>query len=466
MARNVVLFCLDSARKDVFDEAVSRLSARADVSFEQCRAASSWSAPSHASMFTGQLPSQHGVHAHDRSFAKLDRSETFLDAMPDHEALGISANVFVSSSYGFDAWFDKFVEVSTGKRFTGGIDPNAFYVETDASGIRRHAAFVRAALGHDHPFQSLANGTLATLNVLTRDAPIPKLLDDGANTIVRESKRLTDAAEEPFFLFTNIEDTHMPHRPVRSYEGDSYDAPADWSSDDSEIWEVVDDIETHQEYLRRFRELYVASTSYVDRKLDALIDHIQRESDHETTFIVTGDHGENLGSEADEYLLGHKSSLSEGVLHVPFLLINPPEGYAERETRYFSQLDLATLIPALARGETPDVFRERVPAEIVGMSPGPDPPEDYDYWDRAIRCAYEDETKWIWDSLGDRQRVDLDHERPCWQAVAEADVEIPEWARTLFDEEIEVYKERARESADAVDVDAATEQRLEDLGYM
>jgi len=465
MARNVVLFCLDSARKDVFDEAVSRLSARADVSFEQCRAASSWSAPSHASMFTGRLPSQHGVHVHDRSFAKIDRSETVLGDLPDHEALGISANVFVSSAYGFDDWFDEFVEVSTGKRFTGGIDPNEFYVECEVSGVRRHAGFLRAALAHDHPLQSLANGTLATLNVLTRDAPIPKLLDDGANTIVRESKRLTDAAEEPFFLFTNLEDTHMPHRPVWAYERD-YDAPADWSSDDSEIWDVVEDIDGHEEYLRRFRELYAASTSYVDRKLDALVEHIQYESDHETTFIVTGDHGENLGSEADEHLLGHKSSLSEGVLHVPFLLINPPAGYEQRETDYFSHLDLATLIPALARGETPDVFRDRIPAEIVGMSPGPEPPDRHEYWDRAIRCAYDGETRWVWDSLGNRERIEIDHDRPCWQTVAEEDVSIPEWATALFDGPIDQYKAEAEKAADAVDVDAATEQRLEDLGYV
>lgn len=465
MARNVVLFVLDSARKDVFDAAVSRLSDRADVSFEQCRAASSWSTPSHASMFTGTLPSEHGVHAHNRYFTDIDRSETFLGSMPDHEALGISANIFASSTYDFDAWFDEFVEVSTGKRFTEGIDPNAFYVESEATGIRRHAAFVRAALGSDHPLYSLANGTLATLNVLSRDAPIPKLLDDGVSTVVRTSKRLTDRASEPYFLFTNIEDTHMPHRPVWGFDRDSYDAPADWSSDDVDEWDVMADPEAHEQYFEWFRQLYAANTSYVDRKLDALVTYLQRHSDNETTFVVTGDHGENLGSAADEGLLGHKSSLSEGVLHVPLLLINPPEGYERRETDYFSHLDLVTLLPALARGETPEVFRERVPAELIGMSPGPDPPTEYDYWDRAIRCTYEGERKWVWDSMDDRRRLEIDHERPGWQSTVAEDVTIPEWALALFDEEITAYKRRASARSESVAVDAATQQRLEDLGY-
>ncbi|MUV88884.1 sulfatase-like hydrolase/transferase [Halapricum sp. CBA1109] len=466
--RNVVLFCLDSARRDVFERSATRLSARADVTFTQCRAASSWSAPSHASMFTGDLPHRHGVHVHDPHFDSIPRSETFLGEMPDHEALGISANVFASPAYGFDTWFDRFVEVSTGRRFTGGIDPNAFYVESDATGLARHAAFVRAALTSDHPLQSLANGTLATINVLSRDAPIPKLLDDGANTVAREARRLTEAATEPYFLFTNLEDTHMPHRPVWAYDGDSYDAPADFSTDDAGVWEVIDDVEGHREYLEHFRDLYAASTAYVDRTLDSLIDSLQAHSDRETTFLITGDHGENLGTPEDENLLGHKSSLSEGVLHVPLVVVNPPEGFDSTVEEYVSHLDLPTLVAGLARGETPDITRERVPAEILGMSPGPDPPEDYDadYWDRAMRCVYEDETKWVWDSEGGRERVDIDRDRPCWQSVAEADATLPEWIDDYFENEVTTAKDAAMAAETAADVDAATEQRLEDLGYM
>jgi arylsulfatase A-like enzyme len=225
------------------------------------------------------------------NFNVITCDKTFLSEMPDHEAIGISANVFASCSYGFDTWFNRFVEVSTGKRFTGGINPNAFYVDSDATGLRRHAAFVRATLGSDSPLQSPANGTLAIINVLSRDAPIPKLLDDGASTVVRESKRLTDAAEEPYFLFTNLEDTHVPHRPVWAYDDDSYDAPADFSTDETTTWDIAEHPDGHDTYLQRFRDLYAASTAYVNRKLDALIDSLRSRANHETTFIVTGDTG-------------------------------------------------------------------------------------------------------------------------------------------------------------------------------
>jgi len=73
--RNVVLIVLDTVRKDYFDEYAYRLQDRSDVTFSNCRAASSWSVPSHASMITGELPHVHGIHTHDRYFDNLQKNK-------------------------------------------------------------------------------------------------------------------------------------------------------------------------------------------------------------------------------------------------------------------------------------------------------------------------------------------------------------------------------------------------------
>ena len=65
MTRNVVLVCLDTVRKDYFDEYATRLQKLCDVSFEQCRAASSCSVRSHASFMTGELPYRHGIDSYN-----------------------------------------------------------------------------------------------------------------------------------------------------------------------------------------------------------------------------------------------------------------------------------------------------------------------------------------------------------------------------------------------------------------
>lgn len=466
MARNVVLLCLDSVRKDYFDRFAGRLTDRADLTYGGMRAASSWSSPSHASMFTGELPSVHGVHADNNDFLGLDRDDALTGDLPEHRAVGVSANVFASSKFGFDRLFDEFHEVSTGRRLVGGLDANEFFLESDHGGPRVAFEYLIACARSDRPLRSLANGVLAGVNVASRDAPVPKLLDDGAATMSRTIRRCVAEGPEPVFLFANYTDVHIPLRPIRGFDRELHSVANDWSTDESDVWEVVEDVDGHEEYLDNFRALYGAAVDYLDRRIVSLIDRLERETDHETTVVVTADHGENLGYESDERLVGHKSSLSEALLHVPFVVVNPPDGYPETVPGYASHLDLRALLRAMARDEVVDVERDRVPAEIVGMSPGPDPPDRYDYWDRAMRCVYEGDRKVVWDSLGEVTGYHLDPDRPCWQEPIDGDVEVPPWADELFPVAIDEYK-RNQASVDATeDVDEVTRRRLEDLGYM
>lgn len=147
--RNVALVCLDSVRKDVFDEFSPRLQGRASLSFLQARAASSWTVPSHASVLTGELPHEHGVHIDDRDYAAITRSATFFDPLAEHQALGASANVFASESFGFDVLFDEFVSVSNDAAFPDGpvvdaADRGAGEVESGAEASEGTAARLEA----------------------------------------------------------------------------------------------------------------------------------------------------------------------------------------------------------------------------------------------------------------------------------------------------------------------------------
>ncbi|WP_122091017.1 sulfatase-like hydrolase/transferase [Halalkalicoccus subterraneus] len=469
MTRNVVLICLDTVRKDYFDEYAPRLQELASVSFEQCRAASAWSTPSHASMLTGRLPHQHGIHTHNRDFSGLARSETFLGDMPDHVALGASANVYASSTFGFDTVFDRYSDVAPHRRFPEGMDMEKFIQDREGDGIGRFVEFGRAALGHDHPLESLANGALFKANDLFRRAPLPKLLDDGASIVAREGVSMVQDADEPFFLFTNFMDAHGPVHHVLGYDRDLHSAPNTWTSFEFDDWDInTGGVQDHHEQdLQYHRELYGAAIDYLDRKVASFVERLQEETDRETTVVITADHGENLAFPADEEIFGHTSSLTEGLLHVPCYLINPPAGYESVEREYVSHLELGTLIAGLAAEETPDVFAERIPAELVGIGVGgaPNDPEEHRYWDRMLRCVYDGETKYVWDSLGGSTEYALDPERPCWQETAAEDVEIPSWAGEFFDVEISEYKERARESESHREVDPDVERRLEELGY-
>ncbi len=459
--RNVVLVCLDSVRKDIFDRYASTLRRRAGVEYAGCRAASSWSAPSYASMLTGDLPSEHGVHAHDRTYDGIDPADTFLDELPSHRSAGVSTNAFAGSAFGFDRFFDSFVDVTETTRFPEGLDPASF--TTDGGGIDAYRAFLRAALDHDRPGKSLANGVAGFLDSVSEDAPVPKLFDDGATAVIRAAKNEAHV-EEPFFLFTVFMEAHTPLRPMLGFDRRLHDAPNDFTTDDRGVWDLMGRPERHPEFLETRRELYAAAIDYLDRQLGSFVDWLDDNTTLPTTVVVTADHGENQGYPEEDGLVRHKSSLSEGVLHVPLLIIDPPGTTAGIEPGLVSQLDLGTLLVGVATDELPDVTAKRIPAEIVGMSAGPEPPSRREHWDRAIRAVYDGNTKVVWDSLGDVSRYTLNPDRSCWQRQIEALGEIPAWANEPFETPIEKVKERAL-VGDEAEVEDRVQARLEKLGY-
>jgi arylsulfatase A-like enzyme len=146
------------------------------------------------------------------------------------------------------------------------------------------------------------------------------------------------------------------------------DVPNNWNSSYLDINDLNANrnIEDHREDVERFREVYAATVQYLDHQVAEMVDRLKEVTGNETTIVITADHGENLGYERDHHLVGHKSSLTESLLHVPCLLINPPEGYDEQETEYFSQRRLGELLVSLAHGETPKLFEQRVGAEALG----------------------------------------------------------------------------------------------------
>lgn len=467
VSRNVVLVVLDSVRKDRFDALATQLSERAAVTYTGCRAAGSWSVPSHASMLTGQLPTECGVHAHAVDYTGLDRSDTVLGSLPDHHAIGVSTNVFAGSSYGFDHLFDEFASFSRHSRYPRALNVDDFLQHTDASGWRRYPAYLRAVSRHDHPVASVADGLGIKLLDALEPLPVQRPWDYGAATIRRESVRRLHDAPEPVFLFTNFMEAHTPHQQFRGCDRSLHDAPDGWTTA-VDLWEVntADDLAPYEEYLDRFRGLYDASVDYLDRAVSSFVDAVQAVTDRETTVVVTADHGENLCYPAEDGLLGHTASLSEALLHVPLLVLNAPGEVSDRVERgYVSHLDLPELLVGLAAGKFPSLPRERVVAERVGLGLV-EGIENFDYYDRMLRVAYRGTEKYGWDSLGGSYRATVDPEDPSTEERTATDVNVPGWATDRFPVDIETAKRQAEAAGSGRDVDDATADRLADLGYL
>ncbi|AUV82846.1 sulfatase [Salinigranum rubrum] len=472
MKRNVVLICLDTVRKDYFDRFAPRLSAAANVSYEQCRTASAWSTPSHASMLTGTLPHEHGVHTHNRDFSTLAREDTVIGDLTreGYAALGVSANLFVGPRYGFDTLFDRFTPVTPDVVFQDAWEP----LDVEGTGVRRGLNYVRAARDRNQLGKYTANVAAHRVNQILKRLPV-SFQDKGGAAVSREALGQIRETEGPFVQFVNFMDAHQPHHPFRGIDDSLHAVPRGWTSADDFYrvkWDINREgrVEENREFLDRFEQLYGASVEYLDRLVVDFIDQVRAETDGNTTFVVTADHGENLGGAADGYLFEHTSSLSEGLLHVPCVVVDAPTDDERVVTETVSHLQLRELLVGLARGELPDISRDRIAAEVVGLSPGTvDLTADEEaYFDRMLRAVYEGDRKYVWDSQGNALAYRLDCERPSWQELTEEDVRPPEWASAFFPGDITTAKERARDGASEgrETVDSFAEARLRDLGYL
>lgn len=469
MTRNVVLVCLDTVRKDYFDEHCSSLSSMSDVSLNQCRTASSWSVPSHASILTGDLPHEHGVHTYSPDFSQLAFGDTFLADLPDHQLVGVSANSYASPVFGFDEFFDDFNFVSSANRYPDALDPSEFFHESD--GPTSNLAYLRRALSHEQPVRSVLNGAFQKLDSLIARTPIPKPYDDGCSAVLRETTSRIQETEEPFFAFVNIMDAHGPLRNVWQYDQALHDVPSTFDSRDLNVLginmdEEFDDHETELDY---YRELYAAAINYLDTRVSEFITQIQDMTERETTFLITSDHGEQLANGNPNRRFGHITpDLTEELLHVPLEVINPPGDVTTKTNELFSHLHLGELVTSYARDREFKSDSSPVAAEVVGIGVSniPYDHERFEYWDRTVRCVYDGGIKYVWDS---------NEETGCFQVgdtPANVETEISHRALSEardaapFSNPVDEFAETARSESQAVSIDDGTRDRLADLGYM
>lgn len=478
--RNVILLCLDTVRKDYFDEYAPRLVERSEVVYVQARAASAWSIPSHASMFAGTLPHQHGVHTHARDYTPLADRGTFLADLPGHAAVGVSANAYVGSAFGFDSLFDTFHDVSRDSvTFTNGLDPLSFQPSTE--GRAKVLEYLRESLRNRYPVRSLANAVLSEVDFYEpffSGRPWPELLDNGtraALSLALDEFVGHERDDRPVFGFVNLMEAHTPMYHHYDYDRSLHSVPNRWTSKEGPeggAYDLSHHAEEFADYLENWRQLYGASIDYLDRHVSDWLDDLRARTTNPTSVIITSDHGQNLGLPEDDGMFGHHTSLTESVLHVPMTVVNPPAGYDPEYAEYASHLDLGRLVSAIADDRVLDVTRDVVLAEVMGHTGAFPIDTDLTYWDRQLRCFYdaaEPDRKVVWDSLETTTTVEIDGDQPCWQRNLE-ETELPPEADTRAFESDILTSKRGAVIAELLgpdrDIDDATVERLADLGYL
>ncbi|WP_240756817.1 sulfatase [Natronorubrum bangense] len=480
--RNVVLVVLDTARAtSTGQKTTPTLTQLADegTAFDNAFATAPWTLPSHASMFTGTYPSEHGTHGGHTYLDEALRTlpEAFADA--GYETVGVSNNTWITEEFGFDRGFD---ELRKGWQ----------YIQSDADmgavvrgeDLREKLQATRRRLFDGNPMVNAANILYSELLQPTGD--------DGAD---RSTAWIADWLtarddDQPFFLFCNYIEPHVEYDPPKAYaeqflpEDASYDEAVAIRQDprayDCEEYELSD---------REFAllgGLYRAELAYVDDKLGELRTALEDAGTwDETLFVVCGDHGEHIGEHG---FFGHQYNLYDTLLNVPLVVHGGSFTGGGQRPDMVQLLDLpATLLetvgiedPALekqgsGRSMHPDSTskpRDVVFAEYVAPQPSIDRlearfgdiPNRVRAFDRRLRAVRTAKYKYVrsddgFERLHDIETDPLEHT----DIAAEESAQV----RTLRDR----LEERFEPLSDAGTTDdvamrEGTKERLADLGYL
>ncbi len=319
---NIVLITLDTLRADHLSvygypsrttPNLDRLAARGML-FENAVAATSWTLPSHASMFTELLPHQHGA---DFSIP-LDAGPWTLPEIlkaDGYETVGFSSNIY----YGLAGW-------GLGRGFEA-------YEDYSSSVIHNLVATVVG--------RSLQRFCRELIHTRRFD------LRDGRDVTGDVARWFQHRSNRPFFLFLNYIDLHDPVVSVHFRRQNTRLSDALMQR-----WKSVA-VGPHPapvpERLRKAISLaYDERLSYLDEQVSGLLQNLSNSPEWANTFvIITADHGEGLGEHG---AYGHGSTLYREVLHVPLILLGPgiPPGGRVREIVELREIFSTVLDFALA----------------------------------------------------------------------------------------------------------------------
>lgn len=362
---NIVLITLDTTRADHLGsygyrrDTSPRLDAfaRESTVYERASAVTSWTLPSHASLFTGKFPTSHGAR-YDAE-GTFDLSKAIGDKFEGFRARGIDerertlATLLAEAGYRTGAavagpWLLKVFGLGQG------------FWSYDDSGID-HINGRRA--------DSITDAGLAFLDAA-----------DG------------EASDAPFLLFLNYFDPHSPYVPPgEEFARRFAPGPLTRANVEKPEFQIA---------------LYDAEIAYMDQEIGRLFDGLKARGLYDDAWIiVTADHGELL-FEVDG-VSGHGIRLSEPEIHIPLIVKAPGGAPGGRERRRVSQVDvLPTILDRLGIDTPPGVQGaplDRVAHPIVAEF-HPLPP-----WNATgdWEALYHDDMKYVWNSGGRTSLADV-----------------------------------------------------------
>jgi arylsulfatase A-like enzyme len=412
--------------------------------FENAYANATWTLPSHASLFTGMMPSVHGVGY--SNFFVSPSVKTIAESLQQkgYTSAAFIGGPFLVSAFNINQGFDFYDEH---------LDPH--------SELKRLTLF--------HLLSKLTGKQLWHTDGQRRGAEINQEVSSYLKWAVNK---------QPFFLFINYFDAHEPYDPPQdirnamqirtTMKGNIRLYPLNKRNG---IACHADKTPLSENEFQQLRDLYDGELRYQDQQLQALWKMLEEAGvANKTILIIASDHGETIG---EHQFLDHGHNLYQEQVHVPLLFYN--SGLFSGGRRITDKVQLIDVYPTLMEflglkadsgiqghsllaGLKSNQFSERPVLSEIDIDSHP----RFAAFKRSQRMILEDSLKYIDSSNNQNHLFDLqidpaeivDQQNP--QKTEELQKKLNELFRAL-----EILKHKG-----SGELDDETREKLKALGYI
>lgn len=447
---NVILIVLDTVRADSLSMcnnagATKNLEefSRDALVFENCVAPSSWTVPSHASLFTGLYPTEHGSHG------MLDSEERdrfgFPLAAPLAEEFDTLAEILRENGYK-----------------TGGIVSN-FTLHPELrfdQGFHHYSAPRGLGIVYIfNPFRPLIHLFCDLTNICLKYIVYYRRSDEINEEILRF---LDTFARSPFFLFVNYNDAHGPHRPPRPFNGYFLDTAFPQLYRLKQYFLNVTGKLNKESWEAYQLTQYYGAIAFLDYQLGKFFSRLKHMGIYDSSLIIiTSDHGELWGEHG---LYRHRKVMYEPLLRIPLMIKYPYSRRTGREKRMISLVYLYPTIFSICGIPVP----ENSTGKAFGNAAGPHVAEFYGNSIGEHRVLYDGKYKYMrYEYEKDPELYDLDEDPMEQENLAEKLTKVT----SAMEEKLKDWEKthRARHTTSNKDVETLYEDELRELkalGYI
>jgi arylsulfatase A-like enzyme len=310
------------------------------IQFQSARAASSWTLPSHATMFTGRWLHELSVGW----LTPLDRTyPTVAEFLGErgYATAGFIANTYYcASGSGLDRGFTRYHDF---------IFPELTALKT--------AVLVNRALEATEVMVYLTEDWLDYTGLFAYVERTWRAFDNDRKRAVTVNRELIHWLSErkqpdrPYFAFLNYFDAHYPYQlPTGRLHRFGVEPTDKHQRFLIQQWRDIDKSTLAPEGIAFAADAYDDCIADLDEQLGSLVDDLEgRKMLENTWLIITSDHGESFGEHAGVFC--HGTSLYDTEVNIPLLIV-PPAGSAHAQSRVIKEAvslrDLAATIVNLA----------------------------------------------------------------------------------------------------------------------